>query len=72
MRIHYDKSVDALYLRFSENPYHISEELKQGVIFDYDRDGEIIGIEVLDVSKNFSKAFLSSLKKEKLPLEVNV
>jgi uncharacterized protein YuzE len=72
MRIHYDKSQDALYLRFSENPYYESEEIKEGIILDYDKNGEIIGIEILDVSKNLPQKFLSSLKKEKLFLKVGV
>ena len=72
MRIHHDKTQDALYLRFSENPYYQSEEVKEGIIFDYDKNGEIIGIEILDVSKNLPKRFLSSLKKEKIPLEIGV
>jgi len=72
MRIHYDKTQDALYLRFSENPYYQSEEVKEGIIFDYDKNGEIIGLEILDVSKNLPRKFLSSLKKEKLLLEVGV
>jgi len=72
MRIHYDKTQDALYLRFSENPYYQSEEVKEGIIFDYDKNGEIIGIEILDVSKNLPKRFLLSLKKEKLPVKIGV
>ena len=63
MRIHYDKTQDALYLRFSENPYYQSEEVKEGIIFDYDKNGEIIGLEILDVSKNLPRKFLSSLKQ---------
>ncbi len=73
MRIHYDRSQDALYLRFSENPYLQSEEVKEGIILDYSESGEIIGIEILEVSKNLSREFLSSLLKQKeLSIKVGV
>lgn len=55
MTIHYDKTQDAFYLRFSKTPYYQSEEVKEGINFDYDKNGEIIGIEILDVSKKFSQ-----------------
>lgn len=53
MRFHYDKKEDALYIRFNENPYQNSEEIQEGIIFDHDKQGKIIGIEILDASKKF-------------------
>lgn len=73
MKIHYDQSQDALYLRFSENPYFQSEEVREGIILDYSESGEIIGIEILEVSKNLSQEFLSSLLRQKeLPMKVGI
>ena len=68
MRFHYDKSEDALYIRFNENPYQRSEEIQEGIIFDYDKNGKIIGIEILDVSQKFPRQFQLELIKKKLPL----
>ena len=68
MRFHYDKKEDALYMRFNENPYQKSEELQEGIIFDYDKNDKIIGIEVLDASQKFPARFRSEFQKEKLPL----
>lgn len=70
MRFHYDKHEDALYIRFNENPYQKSEEIQEGIIFDYDSRGKIIGIEILDVSKKFPRKFKSEITKRKLPLSV--
>lgn len=72
MRFNYDKKADALYIRFDENPYAESDEIQEGVIFDYDKDKNIIGIEVLDASKKFSKKFQASLQKHKLPLSIEM
>ena len=60
MRLHYDKKKDAFYMRFSESPYAESNEMDKGVIFDYDKRGRLIGIEVLNASKKFSSAFRST------------
>jgi uncharacterized protein YuzE len=68
MRFHYDKIEDALYIRFDESPYKESEEIREGVVFDYNRKGEIIGIEMLNASKKLSKRFRESFLKKKYPL----
>jgi len=71
MRFHYDKKVDALYIRFNEKRYFESDEVKKGVIFDYDRQGKIIGIEILDASKKFPKEFSSLLSHRNIPLSLS-
>jgi uncharacterized protein YuzE len=68
MRFHYDKKIDALYIRFNEKRYVESDEVSDGIIFDYDRDGKIIGIEVLDASKRLPQEFGSKLRKKSLPV----
>jgi len=72
MRFHYDKKEDALYIRFNENHYQKSEEIQEGIIFDYNKNGKIIGIEVLDASRKFPPQFKSQFKKQKLPLVLSV
>ena len=51
MKITYDAEVDVLRILFSGNPIEESDEDKPGVILDYDKDGNIVGMEVLDASK---------------------
>ncbi len=50
MKVRYDPEVDTLYLRFTESAVVESEEIRQGVVFDFDADGKIIAIEVLDAA----------------------
>lgn len=50
MRIHYDERADAMYIRFSESKYHVSEEVREDLILDLDRKGRIIGMEILHIS----------------------
>ncbi len=51
MKIKYDKEVDVLYIRFSEDKIQESGEDKKDVIIDYDDKGNIVAIEVLNASK---------------------
>lgn len=67
MRFHYDKKIDALYIRFNEARYRQSDEVADGIMLDYDRNGKIVGIEVLDASKKFPSSFSASLRARKIP-----
>lgn len=51
MKAHYDTETDTLTLVLRSAPVHESDEGNPGVILDYDRDGNIVGIEILDASK---------------------
>lgn len=51
MKIEFDPIADALYLELTEGEVAKTEEIKPGVIMDYDADGNIVGVEVLYVSK---------------------
>ena len=62
MRLRYDEQVDVLYIRLKEAPYHESDEIKEGFILDYDKDGNIIGIEILDVSEYLSPDELATVR----------
>ncbi|MBI2487359.1 MAG: DUF2283 domain-containing protein [Deltaproteobacteria bacterium] len=51
MKIIYDPQVDVLRILFSNAPIEESDEDKPGVIIDYNKDGNIVGLEILDASK---------------------
>ncbi len=50
MKINYDEKVDILYIKLKETDYYESDEIKEGIILDYDKKGNVIAIEILDVS----------------------
>lgn len=52
MRITYDVEVDALYIRFKETTV-TTKNLSEGIAADYDADGKLAGIEILDAIKRF-------------------
>jgi uncharacterized protein YuzE len=48
MRATYDSEANALFVRLSEGAIVESEELRPGLIVDFDKDGRIVGFEMLD------------------------
>ena len=64
MRLHYDEKVDALYLRLDESKVVESEEVKPGIVLDFNAANEVVGIEVLDLKRRVPKADLTQLKVE--------
>jgi len=55
----YDAEVDAAYIRFSSRRVNESEEVAQGIVLDYDEDGRIVGMEVLDARKHLPSDVLT-------------
>ena len=54
MKTSYDPQADALYVRFADAPIIESEEVADGVVLDFDAEGKIVAIEVLDASKHLA------------------
>ena len=50
MKIEYDQQADAMYIRLRAGTVAESDEIRPGVVFDFDADGKVLGIEMLDVS----------------------
>lgn len=46
----YDPIVDALYVHFSAHPPVESEQIAPGIVFDFDADNRLVGIEVLNAT----------------------
>jgi len=72
MKFKYHKKEDALYLRFSEGEIAESDEVREGIILDYDKNQKLVGLEVLDVAKRFPHQFASAVANSKLVPEFSV
>ena len=62
MKLNVDKEADALYLRLDDSPIVESEEVSPGVVLDYNESNEVVGVEMLHLSKRSSRLNLSALQ----------
>jgi uncharacterized protein YuzE len=56
MKTLYDAEADALYVRFADAPVIESEEVRPGIVFDFDAEGRIIAVEILDASEHLASS----------------
>lgn len=64
MRLKIDHQNDALYFRLVETSIFDSEEVQPGVILDFNENGQVVGIEILDLSKRTEPETLRILQFE--------
>ena len=64
MKLHVDKEADALYLGLDASTIVESEEVSPGVVLDYNEAKEVVGVEMLHLSKRSPTPNLSSLEFE--------
>lgn len=62
MRIRIDRENDSLYFRLDENRIVESEEIRPGVILDFDENDNVVGIEFLKISTRATEEELSNLQ----------
>ncbi|MGQ0509497.1 MAG: DUF2283 domain-containing protein [Betaproteobacteria bacterium] len=64
MKMHYDEKVDALYLSLDDSEVVESEEVKPGIVLDFNAEKQVVGIEVLNLRRRVPTADLKQLKFE--------
>ncbi len=55
MKVIYDPETDTLNIILRESEIIESDEIQGGIIVDYDKDGRIVSIEILDASEYVDK-----------------
>lgn len=67
MKLNYHPETDSLYIDLSEKPSAESREISEGVVLDYDAQGNLVGIDIDNASR---KVELQSLVLSRLPGKV--
>ena len=67
MKVNYYPDTDSLYIDLSEQPSAESREISEGVVLDYDAQGNLVGIDIDNASH---KVELQKLILSKLPGKV--
>lgn len=55
MKITYDKKVDAMYIKLRKGSYDHTKKVTDDILVDVSKKGEVLGLEILDASKNIGK-----------------
>ena len=68
MKLNYYPETDSLYIDLSEKPSAESKEISEGIVLDYDAEGNLVGIDIDNASK---KVQLKELTLSRLPAEIH-
>ncbi|MDO8749697.1 MAG: DUF2283 domain-containing protein [Dehalococcoidia bacterium] len=64
MKVEYDREADALYIQFRPEQPDDNLDIEEGVTIDVDKQGHIIGIEILDASRRIGVESLVNVSYE--------
>jgi uncharacterized protein YuzE len=64
MKVHLDEKTDALYFQLDDSKIIESEEVKPGIILDFNVKNQVVGVEILNVKKRVPEASLKEMKFE--------
>ena len=64
MRLHFDEKADALYLRLDDSSVVESEEVRPGIVLDFNQRNQVVGIEILRVKERVPLANLRQIQFE--------
>ena len=67
MKLNYYKDTDSLYIDLSSKPSVESREISEGVVLDYDAEGNIVGIDIDNAS---IKIDLKEVILSRIPSEI--
>lgn len=68
MEIHYNSKTDLLYLRLDDRKQEVlNKRISDDIVIDIGEGNRIVGIEILDASKNLNLERLLPLKCEVFP-----
>jgi uncharacterized protein YuzE len=67
MKLNYYPETDSLYIDLAERSSTESKEVSEGIVLDYDADGNLVGIDIDNASK---KLELRKLVLSKLPTDI--
>ncbi|AJF60455.1 MAG: hypothetical protein QT03_C0001G0969 [archaeon GW2011_AR10] len=66
MEINYDKEADAMYIEFQKGGFSKNKKIDDFTVIDLDETGNLLGIELLNVSKRIPAKSLSEVNVKNL------
>lgn len=54
MKMQYDEKADAVYIELAKGKYSESRKISDSILVNEDKNGKVLGIEILDAKKNIA------------------
>jgi len=64
MRVHFDQASDAIYFRLDDSKIVESEEVKPGIVLDFNEQNQVVGVEILNAGKRVPESSLKQMHFE--------
>jgi len=64
MKVHFDPEADALYVRLDDSMIIDSEEVRPGIVLDFNADDQVVGFEILGIQSRVPRANLKQMQFE--------
>ncbi len=64
LKINYDPEEDILYIMVKESSIFDSKEIDEDIRLEYDRKGDVAGLEIMNARKNIAKTFAREIAEE--------
>ena len=63
MKVRYDPKADILYILIREDPVADTDEVDEDVWFEYDEEGNVVGIEIWNAGENVIRKSLLEIER---------
>ncbi|NJE77275.1 DUF2283 domain-containing protein [Thermococcus sp. ES12] len=63
MKVRYDPKADILYILIREGPVADTDEVDEDVWFEYDEEGNVVGIEIWNAGENVIRKSLLEIER---------
>lgn len=64
MKVFFDQATDAIYFRLDDSVIVDSEEVKPGIVLDFNDRNQVVGVEILQAGKRVPESSLKQMHFE--------
>jgi uncharacterized protein YuzE len=64
LKVNYDPEEDSLYIVVKEGPIFDSKEIGEDIRLEYDKAGEVAGLEIMNARKNIARTLAQEIARE--------
>ena len=70
VKLHYFPETDSLYIDLTEKPAVDSQEISEGLVADFDKEGRVVGLDIQHAKENVALDILETVSLPNLKLNI--